>query len=486
MTKILKICCSEWRNASRDKRELGLCREMGMEVCVLAKGQEGLVEDIDGFEVHRKGTRPLGKKIPNSINRVVSVFTWAKAARKFEADIISGHDLLGLLVGYLSSMFLSDSRRPKLVYDSHEFELGRNKKRSHLEQAAVKKLEGFLIRHSAFTIVVNDSIADAVQTIYHLEKRPVVVRSTPNLWAIDENETKKMHAYYCEQLGVSTDSFIVMYHGGLLPDRGIETLLQLLSINPNIYGVVLGNGEEAYVKSLYKLAEELKVSSKVLFLPAVPLSELWRYVGAADLGLILIPANCENHRLSLPNKFFENIQAENPIVCPEYPAMSSIVKQYDNGLVFKEKDIVDLSEKVDYLKNNPSDYSEKKKGAKTAKADLCWEKEQEVLQKAYKQLIKWGGASYYLMLPNKFFENIQSGTPVLASHYPEMIKLIRRYQIGLLADPLSIPAINEQIEIVRTSHEIYNSMKNNVAVAKQSLCWEKEKQILLDAYNEIM
>ena len=397
MTKVLKICCSEWRNASRDKRELGLCREMGMEVYVLAKGQEGMVEDVDGFEVHRKGTRPLGKRIPNSINRVVSVFTWAKAERKFNADIISGHDLLGLLVGYLSCLFTRKSRRPKMVYDSHEFELGRNKKRSRLEQYAIKKLEGFLIRRSAFTIVVNDSIADAVQTIYHLENRPVVVRSTPNLWSIDENETKKMHTRYCERLGVSSDSYIVMYHGGLLPDRGIETLLQLLSINPNIYGVILGNGGDAYVQSLHALAEELNVKSKVLFIPAVPLSELWRYVGAADLGLILIPANCENHRMSLPNKFFENIQAENPIVCPNYPAMSSIVKQYDNGRVFKEKDIIDLSEKVNCLRNNSLEYSEKKNGAKKAKEELCWEKERKILQDAYNQLIKREGGK---LLPN--------------------------------------------------------------------------------------
>lgn len=388
MTKILKICCSEWRNASRDKRELGLCREMGMEICVLAKGKDGLVEDVDGFEVHRKGTRPLGKRIPNFINRVVSVFTWAKEAHKLDADIISGHDLLGLLVGYLSCMFKRQSRRPKLVYDSHEFELGRNKKRSRLEQYSIKKLEGFLIRRSVFTIVVNDCIADAVQTIYHLENRPVVVRSTPNLWTIDENETKKMHASYCEQLGIPSDSFLVMYHGGLLPDRGIETLLKLLSINPHIYGVILGNGGDTYVKSLHALAEELNVTSKVLFLSAVPLSELWRYVGAADLGLILIPANCENHRMSLPNKFFENIQAENPIVCPDYPAMSSVVNQYDNGMVFKEKDILDLSDKINCLKNNPSDYLEKKDGAKKAKEDLCWEKEQKVLQDAYSQLIK--------------------------------------------------------------------------------------------------
>lgn len=90
------------------------------------------------------------------------------------------------------------------------------------------------------------------------------------------------------------------------------------------------------------------------------------------------------------------------------------------------------------------------------------------------------------MLPNKFFENIQAGTPMLASNYPEMIKLIRRFQFGLLSDPLSIQDINDQIEIVRTNPELSYTLKHNVMVAKQSLCWEVEKETLRTAYLSVM
>ena len=90
------------------------------------------------------------------------------------------------------------------------------------------------------------------------------------------------------------------------------------------------------------------------------------------------------------------------------------------------------------------------------------------------------------MLPNKFFENVQAGTPILASNYPEMIKLMGRFQFGLLSDPLSIQDINDQIEIVRTHPHLFKALKNNVMVAKQYLCWEIEKTRLLDAYNSIL
>lgn len=40
-TKVVKICCSEWNNESRDKRELSICRELGMGIFVVAKGSYG-------------------------------------------------------------------------------------------------------------------------------------------------------------------------------------------------------------------------------------------------------------------------------------------------------------------------------------------------------------------------------------------------------------------------------------------------------------
>lgn len=385
MTKVLKICCSEWRNASRDKRELSLCKELGMEVLVLAKGEEGKIDDVDGFEVHRKGSRPLGTKYPNSINRVWSVFKWAKEARALKPNIISGHDIDGLLVGYISTLF--KKKKPKLIYDSHEYELGRNKKRSVIQLKIIKLIEGYLMRRCAFSIMVNDNIADLVQQIHHLKDRPIVIRSTPNYWNIDKSVTDSIHAEYCKALGISLDSFFVMYHGGLLKDRGIETLIKVVSQDPQIYGVILGNGQPEYVTSLHELADNLGVKDRILFKAAVPIEELWKYVGAADLGLIMIPAHCENHRLSLPNKFFENIQAETPLVCPDYPAMRKIIEQYDNGIVCDVTNVDNVKTSIERLRCNDELLNHKKNGAKIAKKELCWEKEQVDLRKCYKMLI---------------------------------------------------------------------------------------------------
>lgn len=203
----------------------------------------------------RFSTRPFGKKIPDNINRIASVFTWACYVRELSPDVISGHDIIGLLIGWISTWFMSSNKKPRLIYDSHEFEIGRNTRRNGIQTWSIKHLERFLLKRCAFSIMVNDVIADEVQRIHKLKERPVVVRSTPSLWQIDESVTHNIHAMFCNMFGVPQDSFIVMYHGAVMSGRGVEMLIRLVSLNTNIYAVILGNGEDSYMGSLKRCAE---------------------------------------------------------------------------------------------------------------------------------------------------------------------------------------------------------------------------------------
>ncbi len=128
MAFILKVCSSTWDKDSRDRRELSVYRDLGNEVAVLAKGNagdKGREEMVDGFKVYRYTTRPMGEGAPNFINRFAALFTWASFIKKLSPDVISGHDLMPcLLIARMACIF--NSKKPKLIYDSHEFELGRN------------------------------------------------------------------------------------------------------------------------------------------------------------------------------------------------------------------------------------------------------------------------------------------------------------------------------------------------------------------------
>lgn len=188
LMNVLKICCSRWENASRDQRELNTCKELGYEVSVLAKGEpgdKGRKEMVNDFLVYRYTSRPCAH-LPNLINRVISAFQWARFARHLNPDIITGHDIDGWTVGLLTKFFCK--KKPLLIYDSHEFELGRNVRRSRCRLALLKFWERIVIRKSVYTIVVNDSIADELVNIYKLKERPIVVRNIPNKWKINHDE----------------------------------------------------------------------------------------------------------------------------------------------------------------------------------------------------------------------------------------------------------------------------------------------------------
>lgn len=384
--RVLKICASEWVGQSRDKRELSVLRELGADAFVMGKGGVGdkyRRYDIDGFDVYRVSARPLGERAPSFINRIVSIFVWAHYARKANADIISGHDIDALFIGYMSNLFRRRKNRAKLVYDSHEFELGRNIKRSKLSLLFIKHLERFLMKRCAFSIMVNDTIADEVQRIHRLKQRPVVIRSVPSYWVRDDGACESVKREFLSSMNLPDSTFLVMYHGAVLQNRGVEDIIRTASMLDGIAVCVLGHGDKEYLRSLKALADELGVGGRVLFHEAVSIDILKDYVGAADCGIV-IPSNAFlSYYFSLPNKFFENIQSETPMICADYPEMANIVNKYGIGLLCNQDDMSSITACITRMMDDAELYASCKANLKEAKKELCWEKEKEILKAAY-------------------------------------------------------------------------------------------------------
>lgn len=389
---ILKVACLPWANESRDKRELSVCRELGYDVAVLAKGEpedRGRIEDVAGFKVYRYSVRPFGGKLSHSLSKVLSLFTWASYIRKLSPYALTCHDISALTIGWLSTLFLPKAGKPKLIYDSHEFEIGRSEKRSKLAVLGVTYLERFLMSRCEFSIMVNDSIADEVQRIHRLAERPVVVRNTPNYWHIDKASCRDVRRELLDAFSLQdgeAEPFLIMYHGGLLGHRGIETVLKVAAGNSHVRAVVLGNGKPEYVAELKNIARELSVEDRVLFHPAVPIDVLWKYVGAVDLSLVMIEGIVKNHYFSLPNKFFESIQSLTPLVTSNFPELKRIVEGYGIGLSCDPEDIDAVSDCVERMRTDRAFYESCCENLRLAKEELCWEKEKHNLINAYKKI----------------------------------------------------------------------------------------------------
>ena len=92
----------------------------------------------------------------------------------------------------------------------------------------------------------------------------------------------------------------------------------------------------------------------------------------------------------------------------------------------------------------------------------------------------------YFSLPNKFFESIQSLTPVIASDVPEMKRAVEDYGIGLTCKQSNGSALAERIKTMKEDTKLYHNCKENLMQAKNDLCWEKEKTKLRNALLSVL
>lgn len=385
--KVLKIVAYTWGAASRDRKELAICRELGCDIAVMQRGgtrDKGRHEVLHGYDVYNYSSRPLGDaKILRPLNRFLSLFTWAHYARKFKPDIITGHDYIALFIGWLSTTFIPKKKRPKLVYDSHEYELGRTADRSRLTLWLIKQLEGFLIKRCEFTIIPCDSAADLLQKLYKC-KRPVVVRNMPVYWHVDEAVMQENRKMICDKLGIPHDSFFLVLHGDIKRERHIDITINAAK-KADVPLVLLGGGEADYIEMMKEHAR--KIGLNMLHLPAVPLEDIWKYAGGADAELIITPATCENHYYMLPNKVFESIQSLLPLIVADYPEMGGLTKKYNIGLTVDPTDESAIVAAIHKMRDDKELYARFKANLVKAKEELCWENEKKPLYEAYKKII---------------------------------------------------------------------------------------------------
>ena len=81
--------------------------------------------------------------------------------------------------------------------------------------------------------------------------------------------------------------------------------------------------------------------------------------------------------------------------------------------------------------------------------------------------------SYYYALPNKLFEYIAVGVPVLASNLPQMVQIIDEFGVGKYVDPEEQDEIVDTIELLRNP-EFRNTIKANAEIAHERLNWDDE------------
>jgi glycosyltransferase involved in cell wall biosynthesis len=99
-------------------------------------------------------------------------------------------------------------------------------------------------------------------------------------------------------------------------------------------------------------------------------------------------------------------------------------------------------------------------------------------------LDKGTNLNYLYSLPNKLFDYIMAGIPVVASDLPEVKKIVSGYRIGLMVDS------HEPEHIAMKLKEILfdipqDTWAEGLVKASEELCWENEQYKLMEVYEQI-
>lgn len=93
--------------------------------------------------------------------------------------------------------------------------------------------------------------------------------------------------------------------------------------------------------------------------------------------------------------------------------------------------------------------------------------------------------NYYYALPNKLFDYIHAGIPVLCSGFPEMRKIVQGYEVGMIVDPDKREEIKKMISIMLNDLEKRKKWMKNARIASNELNWKNEQNRLVGIYRKV-
>lgn len=262
--------------------------------------------------------------------------------------------------------FISKFKKTPLVFDSHElFSEGPELQGRKFVQSFWRKLEDFFLPRIKKSYTVSQSIAD----FYH--------KKYQNNMGVIRNIPLKNQAYISEEVSFPTLQRTILYQGVLNPGRGIKPMIEALQYLENLDLIIIGYGKvEAELKQFVK---DKKMENRVFFLGRISREKLLNYTQKATLGMVLEEPLGLSFQYSLPNKLFDYIHAQIPIIAGNLIEISSIINEYKVGVIVENYTPKAIATAIQDLLNDENKMLAIKQNQQKASEVLCWEKEQQKL-----------------------------------------------------------------------------------------------------------
>jgi len=380
MTKIAMFVFNAFTNDSRVLKEATSLQKHHFDVTVIAHKDIGVKDEETIADLKIKRFSYLDRKVTkNTLGKLKAYLIYVKESIAYckDFDILHCHDLNTLPIGFIIKKFFN--KKIKIVYDAHEHET-EIRGLVGTKQKFTKIIEKILIKSADKVITVSNAIAEDYARLYNIPK-PALVLNTPPYQEIDKKDI------FRKELGIDKSQTIFLYQGGFSAGRGIEILLETFQdihkenkkdiFQPCIVFMGYGPLEELVKDAAQKYDD-------IYFYPAVAPNVLLDYTSSADFGILFYENNCLNHDYCSPNKMFEYLMADIPVIASNLYEMKRLVQNNNIGIVAEENTANGLKEAI--IKATMLDKEELRKNIQKIKKIYNWEEQEKVLLTLYKEL----------------------------------------------------------------------------------------------------
>ncbi|HEX3008041.1 MAG TPA: glycosyltransferase family 4 protein, partial [Bacteroidales bacterium] len=270
------------------------------------------------------------------------------------ADILISNDLDTLPANYLAAKL----KRARLFFDSHEYF---SETPEVYQRAFVRKswliIERLCVGGCNVHYTVSQSLANIYMNKYKLHFH--VIRNVPNLYRVTEIPAE--------------ETPMILYQGSINMGRGLELMIEAMPYIPQAKLVIAGDGPE--LGKLRTLAGKLPVDGKVEFTGNIPPDQLRGLTMRASVGISIEEPMGASYISALPNKLFDYIAAQVPVLVSDLPEMRAIVDTYGVGMILDERTPQRLASLTNLMISDAGRRSGWKDNLRKAARELCWENE---------------------------------------------------------------------------------------------------------------
>jgi len=293
-----------------------------------------------------------------------------RQGKKEQADVYHGHDLHGLVIGYYAC------GTKKLVYDSHELwtELP-NFSNLIGVRWLLKPLERMGMKKVKKGIAACESYVEHLEKLYH--KSFTAIRNIPVISKIEKNSVSLKKMYPGET--------IVLHTGFTGRWRGVEQAIEAVPYLPTDFTLVFV-GANRQKDKLIELTKKLGVENRVHFLPSVPPEELLMTTREADVAVALTQNVSLSYYYSLPNKLFQYLASEVPILGSDTPEYKKIILNEKIGEVVDPSKPEEIAKKIIEMAEPEKQREYRRNLEGLAGRKYNWETESQKLLDFYREL----------------------------------------------------------------------------------------------------